>query len=53
MEQRSLATEPLRWHMQLSVFDMIDIAVGEFAAGLDEDDARSLTPETRLNRGSS
>jgi hypothetical protein len=50
-EQRFFATEPVRWHMQLAVFDMIDIAAGEVAARLCAEDARSLAPEYRLDRG--
>ena len=50
-EQRFFATEPVRWHMQLAVFDMIDLAAGEVAARLCAEDARSLAPEYRLDRG--
>lgn len=50
-EQRFFAAEPVRWHMQLAVFDMIDIAAGEVAARLCAEDARLLAPKYRLDRG--
>lgn len=50
-EQRFFATEPVRWHLQFAVFDLIDIAAGEVAARLCAEGVRAVAPEYRLDRG--